>query len=94
MPKKVMNKADLVDDIRKKTDLTKSQAAEALEATLDAITAALKKRNKVQITGFGTFETRRRKARKGRNPATGAEIKIPASTVPAFKAGKRLRDAV
>ena len=89
-----MNKAELVDEIRTRAELTKDKAAEALDATLEAITAALKKKKRVQITGFGTFEVRKRKARKGRNPATGAEIKIPASSVPAFKAGKRLRDAV
>lgn len=94
LARKVINKADLVDEIRKNADLTKDKAADALQAVLDAITAALKKKNKVQITGFGTFETQRRKARKGRNPATGAEIKIPATTVPKFKPGKALRDAV
>ncbi len=94
LARKVLNKADLVDEIRKNADLTKDKAAEALQAVLDAITTALKKRNKVQITGFGTFETRRRKARKGRNPSTMAEIKIPAKTVPHFRPGKALRDAM
>jgi DNA-binding protein HU-beta len=65
-----------------------------LDATLETITGALKEGDKVTFTGFGTFERRHRQARVGRNPQTGAEVKIPASNVPAFKAGKSLKDSV
>ncbi len=89
-----MNKSDLVNKIASKTGLTKKDSDKALNATLEAISQALKKKEKVQLVGFGTFETRKRAARKGRNPATGKEMKIPASTVPAFKPGKALKEKV
>ncbi len=89
-----MNKADLVNAIATKTGASKKASEEALNALVDSITAALKKGDKVQLVGFGSFEVRKRAARKGRNPQTGAEIKIPATKAPVFKAGKALRAAV
>ncbi|EIJ68142.1 HU family DNA-binding protein [Pasteurella bettyae] len=89
-----MNKTDLIDVIAGAADLNKKQAKAALEATLDAITKSLKAGDPVQLIGFGTFKVSARKARTGRNPQTGAEIKIAASKVPAFVSGKALKDAV
>ncbi len=89
-----MNKADLVAKVAEATELTKKDAAKAVEATLEAISEALANDDKVQLIGFGNFEVRERAARKGRNPQTGVEIEIPASKVPAFKPGKALKDAV
>lgn len=89
-----MTKADLIDKIASSSGLTKTDAGKALDATLDSIKAALKKGQKVTLVGFGTFSVSKRKARKGRNPRTGAEIKIPATKVPKFTAGKTLKDAV
>lgn len=89
-----MTKAELIDKIASGAGLTKSDASKALDATLDAIKAALKKGQKVTLVGFGTFGVSKRKARKGRNPRTGAEIKIPAAKVPKFTSGKTLKDAV
>ena len=89
-----MNKTDLIDALSSKTSTTKKVAEENLNAFVDVITEALKNGEKVQLVGFGTFETKTRAARKGINPQTKEEIKIPASTVPAFKAGKALKDAV
>jgi len=89
-----MNKQDLIASIADSTGFSKKDSEKALAAFVDAVTCALKKKDKVQIVGFGTFETRARAGRVGRNPATGKEIKIPATTVPAFKAGKALKDAV
>ena len=89
-----MNKTELVDAIAKKTGLSKKDAAAAVDAFVDTVSATLKKKDKVQLVGFGTFQTSKRAARTGRNPQTGAEIKIKASTVPQFKAGKALKDAV
>ncbi len=89
-----MTKAELIDKISSVAGLTKSDAGKALDATLDAIKTALKKGQKVTLVGFGTFSVSKRKARKGRNPRTGAEIKIPATKVPKFTAGKTLKDAV
>ncbi len=89
-----MTKAELIAKIAEKAEISKADAGKALNATIDSITAALKKGDKVALVGFGTFETRKRAARKGKNPQTGAEIKIPATTTPAFKAGKALKDAV
>ena len=89
-----MNKPDLIDAIASAPELNKKQAKAALEATLDAITESLKKGDAVQLIGFGTFKINERKARTGRNPQTGAEIKIAASKVPAFVSGKALKDAV
>ena len=94
MAAKVMGKADLIDAVAKATELTKKDAAAALEACICEIEKALKKGMKVQITGFGSFEAAKRKARTARNPQTGAAIKIPATTVPRFKAGQGLKNAV
>ena len=89
-----MNKTDLIDAIASQAGLTKKDAKAALEATLHAISASLTKGDAVQLIGFGTFKVNKRKARTGRNPRTGAEIKIAASKAPAFVAGKALKDAV
>lgn len=89
-----MNKGELIDSIASKSGLTKADAAKALDATLAAITGELKKGEKVTLPGFGTFSTSKRSARTGRNPQTGAEIKIAAKTIAKFKAGKNLADAV
>ena len=89
-----MGKSDLVDAVSEKCGCTKKDAGVALDAMLEAVTAALKRGDKVQLTGFGVFEVRTRQARKGKNLQTGAVIDIPASKVPAFKAGKNLKDAV
>lgn len=89
-----MTKAELVAKIADKADLTKKDAENALNATIDAIVAALKKGDKVQLIGFGTFEVSKRAAREGINPATGEKIKIKATKVPKFKAGAKLKEAV
>ena len=89
-----MNKSDLVAAMAAKTGDTKKSAEEALNAFVDVVTAALVKGDKVQLVGFGSFEVRKRAARKGRNPQTKEEIKIPASKAPVFKAGKALKDLV
>lgn len=89
-----MTKAELVSQIASKADLTKAEAAKALDATIEAITEALKKGEKVTLVGFGSFYVFKRKARKGRNPRTGQEIKIPATKVPKFTPGKSLKEAV
>ena len=89
-----MNKAELVQSIAEKTGLTKKDSEAALNAFVESVTETLKKEDKIQLVGFGSFEARKRAARKGRNPQTGEEIKIAAATVPAFKAGKALKDAV
>lgn len=89
-----MNKTELVDAIASKADITKVAAKTALEATLEAITESLKAGDSVQLVGFGTFKVNDRKARIGRNPKTGAEIKIAASKVPAFVSGKSLKEAI
>ena len=89
-----MNKTELVSVIAKDAGLSKADAERALNAFTAAVTKELKKKGKVQLVGFGTFETSKRAARKGKNPQTGAEIKIPAATVPKFKAGKALKDTV
>ena len=89
-----MNKTELVDAIAAKANITKVAAKNALEATLSAITESLEKGDSVQLVGFGTYKVNSRKARTGRNPKTGKEIKIAATTVPAFVAGKGLKDAV
>ena len=88
------NKAELVDRVAKKTQLTKKDVSATVEALFETIQEALKAGEKVQVIGFGNFEVREHAARKGRNPQTGKEIKIKASKVPAFKAGKALKDAV
>lgn len=89
-----MNKTELVSSVAEKAGLTKKDAEKAVNAFLASVGKALSKGDKVQLVGFGTFEVRKRAARKGRNPQTGAEIKIPAAKVPAFKAGKALKDSV
>ena len=88
------NKAELVDRIAKKTQLTKKDVAATVDALFETVQEALSAGEKVQVIGFGNFEVRERAARKGRNPQTGKEIKIAASKVPAFKPGKALKDAV
>lgn len=89
-----MNKSELIDAIAEKTEMSKKSANANLDALIEVMTKELSKKGKISLVGFGTFETRKRAARKGRNPQTGEEMKIPASTVPAFKAGKGLKDAV
>ena len=89
-----MNKSDLVDAVADAAGLSKADAGRALDATIDAITAALKSGQAVSLVGFGTFSVRDRAARTGRNPRTGETIQIKASKNPAFKAGKALKDAV
>jgi len=87
-----MTKADLVGVMAKEADITKAAAALALDAYVDAVTKELKKGGKLSLVGFGTFSVSKRKAREGRNPQTGAAIKIPAKKVVKFKAGKELAD--
>ena len=89
-----MNKIELVTKMAEKSNLTKKEAALALDAFIDSVEEALENREKVQLVGFGTFETRERAAREGRNPRTKEAITIPASTVPVFKAGKEFKDRV
>lgn len=89
-----MTKGELVDKIATDAGISKAAAEKALKAFIDGVTGALKKGDKVSLVGFGTFDTSKRAARKGRNPQTGAEIQIKASTVAKFKAGKSLKDAV
>ena len=89
-----MNKAELVAEVAKLADLNKKQADAAVAAVIDAVTYALKKGEKVQLVGFGSFEAKERAVRMGRNPKTKEEIKIPATKVATFKAGKALKDAV
>jgi len=89
-----MNKEELVSAVARKTGLSKKDSEEAIKATLGAVEETLKKGGKVTLTGFGTFMVANRAARKGVNPQTGAEINIPARTVPKFKPGKGLKDAV
>lgn len=89
-----MTKAELVSAIAEKTELTKKDSEKALTAVLESITEALKKGEKVALVGFGTFEVRARAARQGINPQTKKKIKIPATKVPAFKAGKALKETV
>ena len=89
-----MNKAELIAAIAAKTGETKKSAEEAVNAFVSVVTDALIEGDKVQLVGFGSFEVRKRAARKGRNPQTKEEIKIPASKAPVFKAGKALKDLV
>ena len=89
-----MNKTELVAEVAEKAGLTKKDAEKAVSAFCSAVESALINGDRVQLIGFGTFETKVRAARKGHNPQTGAEIDIPESTVPAFKPGKALKDAV
>ena len=89
-----MNKTEFVEAVAKEANATKAAANELVNAVVTVVTKALKKGESIQITGFGTFEVAKRAARKGRNPATGKEIKIPASKAPKFKAGAVLKKAV
>ena len=89
-----MNKTELVAAISEKTELTKKDSEKALKALIDVVAEELKKGEKVQLVGFGTFEVSEIAARTGKNPQTGAEIKIAACKAPKFKAGKALKDAV
>ena len=89
-----MNKTELVAAVAESTGSSKAAASKAVDATLSAITGALKSGDDVTLIGFGTFSVRKRAARTGRNPQTGKTMKIKASKVPAFKAGKNLKDAV
>jgi DNA-binding protein HU-beta len=89
-----MNKKELVDYISKSANLNKTQAADALKGTLDAITNSLKNSDRVTLVDFGTFSTSKREARTGRNPQNGKSINIPAKTVVKFKAGKAMGDEV
>ena len=89
-----MNKTDLIDTVAESADLSKADAARAVDAVISSITKALKQGDNVTVVGFGTFQVRARAARTGRNPKTGDTINIAASKNPAFKAGKALKDAV
>ena len=89
-----MNKAELITSMAEKSQLTKKDAEAALKAFIDSVQEALEGGDKVQLVGFGTFETRFREAREGRNPRTKESINIPASTVPVFKAGKEFKERV
>ena len=89
-----MNKTDLVNEVAAKAQINKGTAKAALDAVLESIEQALANDDKVQLIGFGTFEVRERAAKQGRNPKTGEAMTIAASKVPAFKAGKALKDAV
>ncbi len=89
-----MTKVELINAVAQAAEITKKDAEKAVNATVEAITEALANGEKVSLVGFGTFETRQRPARTGRNPRTKETIEIPASVAPAFKAGKALKDAV
>jgi DNA-binding protein HU-beta len=89
-----VNKSELIDAIAADAGLSKADAGKALDATLSAVTGALRKGHSVSLVGFGTFQVKDRAARTGRNPQTGATIQIAAAKVPGFKAGKALKDAV
>jgi DNA-binding protein HU-beta len=91
---KIMTKAELIEKIAAGAGLSKADASRALDSTLDAIKASLKKGVKVTLVGFGTYSVSKRKARKGRNPRTGQVINIPAAKTPKFTAGKALKDAL
>ena len=89
-----MNKEELVQDVAKKTKQTNKIVKEILDAALESVTKSVSKGKKVTLVGFGTFESRKRAARIGRNPQTGKELKIPAKKVPAFSAGKKFKELV
>ncbi|MGM9882521.1 MAG: HU family DNA-binding protein [Bacilli bacterium] len=89
-----MTKAELVEFIAEKADLTKADAGRALEAVMEGVTKGLKESGKVTLVGFGTFSAKKRAARTGRNPQTGETVKIPARVVPGFKAGNKLKESL
>ena len=89
-----MNKEELVQEISKKAKVTQKEAAEVLTSLVETVQKTVAKGDKVTLVGFGTFEARKRAARTGRNPQTGAELKIAAKTVPAFSAGKKFKELV
>lgn len=89
-----MNKEELVQEVAKKTKASQKQVAEIISTAIETIEKTVSKGKKVTLVGFGTFEPRKRKSRKGRNPQTGKELNIPAKTVPAFSAGKKFKDLV
>ena len=89
-----MNKSELIDAIAESADLSKASATRALDAVIDTVAGSLKAGEQVVLVGFGTFSVKDRAARTGRNPQTGAPIEIAAATIPSFKAGKALKDAV
>ena len=89
-----MNKTELVAAMAEKAELSKKDSEKALKAFIDVVSEELQKGEKIQLVGFGTFEVSERAARTGKNPQTGAEIKIPASKAPKFKAGKALKDSI
>ena len=89
-----MNKEELVQEIAKKAKVTQKEAAEVLNGFIETVQKSVSKGQKVTLVGFGTFESRKRAARVGRNPQTGKEIKIAAKTVPAFSAGKKFKELV
>lgn len=89
-----MNKNELIAAVAKKAGMSKADATNSVDTVIDCVTASLKKGNEVRLVGFGTFSVAHRKASMGRNPRTGAQIKIPASKQPKFKAGKALKSAV
>ena len=89
-----MNKAELIDAVATKSELTKQDSRKAVDALFETISNTLAKEEKIQLLGFGTFEVRERAERTGRNPQTGEEMTIPASKVPAFKPGKELKEAI
>ena len=90
----IMNKEELVQEVSKKAKVTQKEAGEVLNALVETIQKTVSKGKKVTLVGFGTFESRKRAARTGRNPQTGKEISIPAKTVPVFSAGKKFKTAV
>ena len=89
-----MNKSELIEQIATQADMSKAAAGRALEAAVEAVTKALKKGDTVSLVGFGTFYVGKRAARTGRNPRTGAELKIKAAKTPKFRPGKTLKDSV
>jgi len=89
-----MNKSDLIEAVANEANLSKADASRAVDAVVDSITKALKRGDKVTLVGFGVFSVRKRAARQGRNPKTGAPLQIAAGKTPGFKAGKALKDAV
>ena len=89
-----MTKQELIDIVSEKAGMTKKETGAVLDIIIDTVTETLKRGEKVSLVGFGIFEAKTRKAREGRNPATGETIQIPARTVPSFKAGRALKDAL